>query len=382
MSIFPPGICNHNFRAIPRQPDADIFYMHCTGGFRAARVSQNQWWIEPVLENMEPRSKGYLSDAQLRDILRLANLTEIGFERSGWHNGVWHSSWRPIIPKQNNHAQSPADIWGNISSNLFRLTRAKHINELRDADHFKVAAILDDRNAEERFAQSISLSLRSMDINVQKIAEHYNEQLVNRMYVNDLDGQRSSNITDQDLFAHVHAFFLHIGAARDYLAAFVAHRLGMDASPKKTDTMDALKKKLRPEHAGREPVLDHMLGKSWLVPQSDKPDRWETSGWLKEITDLRNEIVHRRPYGSVYAERFGWAVPISTELGLYRYSRPIEINGQSENDLLDIICHHYRVCTEFFFDAASKSNLDGSIITITDKDIISLQITDPTPRDQ
>jgi hypothetical protein len=82
-------------------------------------------------------------------------------------------------------------------------------------------------------------------------------------------------------------FFLYIGAARDYLAAFVAHRLGMDASPKKTDTMDALKKKLRPEHAGREPVLDHMFGKSWLVPQSDKPDRWETSGWLKVSGALR-----------------------------------------------------------------------------------------------
>ena len=62
----------------------------------------------------------------------------------------------------------------------------------------------------------------------------------------------------------------------------------------------SLKSKLRGQHAGREPILDLLIKKNWLVSRVDSPDTWTTSGWLKEITDLRNEIVHRRPYGSVY----------------------------------------------------------------------------------
>ena len=214
-----------------------------------------------------------------------------------------------------------------------------------------------------------------MDLAVEQIAEHYNEQLVNKMYAGDVNGQRSSNTMDQNLFAHVHAFFLQLGSARDYLAAFIANRLNMNASHGKVDTMNALKSKLRSQNVGLEPILDLLLKRKWLVAKPDDSDRFVTSGWLKEITDLRNEFVHRRPYGSVYAERFGWATPVRAELGLYRYFRPIEIEGQPERDLLDVICYHYRECTGLFFDAAKASGLDGNMMTLKDKDIVSLQVT-------
>jgi hypothetical protein len=228
---FSAGICNDKWQAVPRQPDADIFYIHCTGGFRGARVSDDHWQIEPVFESGEARAKGFLTDSQLRQIVRIGGFKVLGFQSSGWLNGVWHSSWRPIIPMEENHARSPSDIWGDISSNLFGATRARQLTELKEADHSKVAAILDDRTIEERLAQAINLSLRSMDLAVEQIAEHYNEQLVNKMYAGDVDGLRSSNTMDQNLFAHVHAFFLQLGSARDYLAAFMANRLGMNCKP-------------------------------------------------------------------------------------------------------------------------------------------------------
>lgn len=340
MSDFSAGVCDDMWQAVPRQPDADIFYVHCTGGFRSARVSDDHWLIEPIFENGEARAKGFLTDIQLRQIVRKGSFKVLGFQASGWLKGEWHSSWRPIIPTEKNQALSPSDIWGNISNNLFCATRAQQLTELKEADHSMVAAILDDRSVEERLAQAISLSLRSMDLAVEQIAEHYNEQLVNKMYAGDVEGQRSSNTMDQNLFAHVHAFFLQLGTARDYLAAFIANRLGMNVSHGKVDTMNSLKSKLRSQHVGHEPILDLLLNRKWLVAKPDAPDRWATSGWLKEITDLRNEIVHRRPYGSVYAERFGWAKPVRAELGLYRYFRPIEIAGKPEHDLLDVICQH------------------------------------------
>lgn len=349
--------------------------MHCTGGFRGAKVSDDHWQIEPVFESREARAKGFLTYSQLHEIVQLGEFKMLGFQSSGWLNGQWHSSWRPFIPMEKNHARSPSDIWSNISSNLFRATRAQQLTELEEVDHSKIAVILDDRTVEERLAQAISLSLRSMDLAVEQIAEHYNEQLVNKMYAGDVAGQRSSNTMDQSLFAHVHAFFLQLGSARDYLAAFISNRLGMNASHGKVDTMNALKSKLRSQHAGLEPILDLLIKKKWLVPHASEPDRWATSGWLKEITNLRNEIVHRRPYGSVYAERFGWAFPVRAELGLYRYFRPIEIKGQPKRDLLEVICYHYRACTGLFFEAAIASGLDGNMITLTDKDVVSLKVT-------
>lgn len=375
MNEFPIGVCNDTRRAVPRQPDAEIFYIHCTGGFRGAKVSDDHWMIEPIYEGGEVCAKGFLSGVQLRSIVRAGGFRVLGFQSSGWRDGQWHSSWRPIIPTETNHLLSPADIWGNIASNLFQATRAQRLNELKEAEHSNLAHILDDRTVEERLAQAISLSLRSMDLAVEQIAEHYNEQLVNRMYAKQVNGQRCSNTMDQNLFAHVHAFFLQLGSARDYLAAFIANRLGMDAGHGKIDTMNALKSKLRAQHAGLEPILDLLMTKQWLVPQEDSPDRWVTAGWLKEITDLRNEIVHRRPYGSVYAERFGWVTPLRPEIGLYRYFRPIQIKEQPECDLLDVICSHYRTCTGLFFEAGRASGLNASMMTLTERDIVSFEVS-------
>jgi hypothetical protein len=346
--------------------------MHCTGGFRAAKVEYDYWMIEPVFENAEARSKGFLTGAQLREVIKIGRLRVLGFQSSGWSKGMWHSSWRPIIPTESNHLRSPSDIWSSIAGNIFRATRAQQLMDIKAGEEAKIAAVLDDRKIEERLAQAISLSLRSMDVAVENIAEHYHEQLVNNMYEGNVDGQKSSNTMDQTLFAHVHAFFLQLGAARDYLAAFVANRLGMDASHGKIDTLNALRSKLSEKHVGREPILDLLIRKNWLVPQADALDKWVTSGWLKEITDLRNEIVHRRPYGSVYSERFGWTKPLSADLGLYRYFRPLQVKDNPEVDLLDEICTHYRACTGLFFEAAHASGLDGRMLTLTDEDIFSI----------
>lgn len=377
MTEFSSGICNELQRSIPRQPDGEIFYIHFTGGFRAGKVDSNRWVIEPVFEGDAAQTKGYLSDAQLRKIVRIGGFRALGFQSSGWSKGEWHSSWRPIVPSEESHLLGPADLWSNISNNLFQATRAQRLRESKELDHASLSTILDDQTLEERLAQAISLSLRSMDLAVEAIAEHYHEQLVNRMYAGQVEGQRSSNTMNQNLFANIHAFFLQLGSARDYLAAFVASRLGMDSGHGKVDTMNALKGKLRAQHSGGDKILDQLTAKGFLLPQDGNPDRWEIAGWLKDITDLRNEIVHRRPYGSVHAERFGYAMPLRPDLGLYRYFRPIQLKDQSEHDLLDLICTHYRTCAGLFFDAANLSGLDANMMTFTDKDIVSLKVRHP-----
>jgi hypothetical protein len=208
-----------------------------------------------------------------------------------------------------------------------------------------------------------------MDISVEQIAEFYHEQLVNLMAAGIVDGRRSANTQNQTLFAHVHSFFLHLGAARDYLAALIAARIGKD--PGKIDSMAHLIKALRAKDIETDALLKLLESRKFIQPIPDNTNRREISGWLKEASTLRNQFVHRRPYGARHVERFGHAVAVSPEMGLYRYVRPVLVKNDAELDVLDVVVSHYKQATALFQDAAEVSGQDTSILTITDKDIIS-----------
>jgi hypothetical protein len=207
-----------------------------------------------------------------------------------------------------------------------------------------------------------------MDINVEQIAEHYYEQLVNHMVAGSIDGQRSSNTQAQTLFAHVHSFFLHLGAARDYLGALVARRIGLD---EKIDSMARLVGELRESTLPDEPLLALLFGIGCISAHPKKPGKYTVAGWMHDVTAIRNELVHKRPYGSKFAERFGWVIPQQRDAGIYRYFRPLYLNGNAEQDVLDVVLHHYAQCTNLFHKAAKASGNDASMLHITDADVIS-----------
>lgn len=215
-------MCQHQTRRVQRQSDGDAFFQIYSGGMHAAEPSDNTWHIEPILDDGHPCAKGFMPTAKLQAFFRQHGFTFIAFHRIGWFKGNYHSSWSPFIPGQTNHLQGPADLWSNVASNLSRARTASDLAALVQPTHEQIATLLDNRSEAERLASSISLSLRNMDISVEQIAEFYNEQLVNHMASGSLEGKRASSTLDQTLFAHVHSFFMHLGAARDYLAAFCA----------------------------------------------------------------------------------------------------------------------------------------------------------------
>jgi len=241
-----------------------------------------------------------------------------------------------------------------------------------DPTHDKIAALLDNRTEAERLAQSISLCLRSVDISVGRIAEFYHEQLIDLMASGALNGQRRATTLDQSLYAHVHSFFMHLGAARDYLAAFIA--LGIGKNPDRIDSLARLVEIIRSQHFASSPLLQQALTKGFLAVSATKSHRWETAGWLREVSDLRNQFIHKRPYGEKFFERAGFAQAVDSDEGVYRYFRPIIVGADPNRDLLDIIGHHYRQSITFFQDAADGSGLDAAIETITDRDIISFEV--------
>lgn len=369
------SICNDKTLPLERQPDGEGFYIHCVGGFRAADYGDGRWLIEPLLDNGHPCRKGFFAKNRLETFIRDTGLTAIALQRFGWREGHYYSSWAPIVPGRQNHMLGPSDLWINISSNL--ATKRSGISPIADAFPTRetIAAMRDDRSDEEWLALSLGLSLRSMDISVEQISEFYNEQLADLISAGLTDGRQSGRAGDQALFSHVHSFFLHLGAARDYLAALIAIRLGK--SPQKVDSMTRLVEVLRARHFGTDSLLDLMKVKKFIEPNSEKPNRYAVSGWLKEASDLRNQLVHRRPYGARHVEQFGHLVPIAAEAGLYRYVRPILIEENSERDAIDVVVAHYRQSTGFFMDMAEASGWDVSMMRLTDADIRSATLRNP-----
>ncbi len=295
-------------------------------------------------------------------------LTPIAFQHSGWNRGAYYNNWVPITPGQSNHMLGAADLWRNIASRLGATRKGSRLNALGSPTHDEVATILDDQSPDERLAQFMALSLRGLDISVEEIAAFYHDQLVDLMAAGQLNGERVSGTLDQLLFAHVHSFFLHAGAARDYLASFIAYRLGED--PTRVDSFALLCKRLRSRHMGSDRLLD-ILAAEGLILESNQKGHWESGGWIKELGDLRNTFTHRRPYGSRFSEQAGWAVPLSPNGQLFRYRR--SLLSDNGDDVFDLIVRQYRLIIELFYRLAKASGFDDSISVITDEDIIEFR---------
>lgn len=368
------------FIELPRQSDGGALYLHFTGGFRAAKLDKGTWQIEPVLINGKPCATGPVATSQLETLAKENDYRAIAFHEFGWMDGVYYSSWSPIVPGKRNHLEGPSELWSNIAGNIAR-TRTKEFFET--ADRLSAAEItqaLDDQNQVEALARYISLSLRSMDISVEQIAGHYHEQLVNHMAAGRVDGERSANTLSQTLHAHVHSFFLHLGAARDYLGALIAFRIGLD--PQKTDSMARLVKELRRINQPTDALLDVLVSSGNVAAYPRKACKFAVSGWMQEVTSLRNTLVHKRPYGSKFSERSGWVTPTQKRDGLFRYLRPLQLNGNEEQDVFEILHHHYQQCTRLMHQAAIASGGDTSMLHIADNDVISLKTRAPGGSDK
>jgi hypothetical protein len=192
------------------------------------------------------------------------------------------------------------------------------------------------------------------------------------MVAGDINGQRSANTQAPNLIAHIHSFFVHLGAARDHLGALVAHRIGLDY--KKCDSIARLAGELREAALSDDALLTFLFETGCISANPKKPGGYVVAGWMENVTAIRNELVHKRPYGSKYAERFGCVVPAQKDAGIYRYVRSLHLNASAGQDVLDVIQYHYARCTDLFYKAAKASGGDASMWHLTDKDVISFEI--------
>ncbi|HLP66408.1 MAG TPA: hypothetical protein VK181_02695 [Rhizobium sp.] len=363
-----PSLDGQPLRWLPRFKDGESFYLHFSGGIRTARIQDDRWAFEPVFAQGQAASYGNFSKSDIWKMGRFFGVTPIAFEHSGWNNGSYYSNWIPIVPGQSNHMIGAAGLWRNISSRIGDERRGPRLDALSNPSQEDIAAIIDDQQPDERLAQFIALSLRGMDISVEEIAAFYHEQLVDMMATGRLNGERVSGTLNQALNTHVHSFFMHAGAARDYLGSFIALRIG--ENPAKVDSFKSLCKKLRTRHLDADPLLAALIARG-LIKESQQKGQWETGGWMWELTELRNTFTHRRPYGSRFAEHSGIAVPLSPAGQFFRYRQAFQT--QAGEDVLDLVVRQYKRVIELFHHLAKISGFGSEMMVITDDDIINVR---------
>jgi len=164
---------------------------------------------------------------------------------------------------------------------------------------------------------------------------------------------------------------MHLGAAKDYLASLCALRIGKDTQ--KVDSLARLVDVIRSENFESENLLKLFHTRGYFGPKLTSSTKFEIIGWMKEVTELRNEFMHRRPYGDRFAEQMGFAEPADRSAGVFLYVRPIVI-ANTEDDVQNVVLRHYREMTELCYVAAITSGMDSSMLTLCKDDIISFKI--------
>ena len=135
--------------------------------------------------------------------------------------------------------------------------------------------------------------------------------------------------------------------------------------------MGTLIKVLRTDDLTSDALLTLLTSKGYLQHKPVSTDKVEDAGWLKDVRNLRNEFIHRRPYGSKFMEQTGYAKAIDGSAGLYRYVRPVLRPNGTEHDVLDLIVYHYVTASSLFLECAERAGYDTAMLTLTDEDIIA-----------
>ena len=279
---------------LPKQEDGNGCLLHFSGGVRASKQSDNTWAILPILNNQNPSILGKFDQKQIETFARETSLLAVGIQRYGRHEGIYHSNFYPILPDQRSNLEAPSDLWGNIATNITQQRCGDKLRNLDQPTEREIAQILDNQGNEENFANAISLSLRSMDFHAERISEFYYDRLMSHMHRSLIQKEKSGGVGDQELYAHVHSFFLHLGTARDYLGAIIAAGLGKNP---KINSMAKLLTKVDAVALNSDQLIEVLKNLGFVDNNGSENDKFNIAGWLKEVSDQRNTLVHERPYG-------------------------------------------------------------------------------------
>ncbi len=354
------------FATIEFDGDHEVTTVHFSGGVKAWTGGNDEWFFGPILHRGKPALAGVLRQSELRSEISQMKLVPIVYERRTSIDGATSVMWKTADPIKVGDHLTATDVWGTISTNLKQSRLDRFLERSPNASREEIVSVLGRSSPEERFSDYISDSLRCIDICIGAICSYYNEQLISFLVKGRRIGERSSSVADLPFIANVHSFFLHLGSARDYLAALIAHRCGLSET---VDAMSRLIPKLSPAAISDDMILRHLLEIGYLATK-DGSSSVKAAGWLENVSKIRNELIHKRPFGSHQDEKYGQIEAAGESEGRCKFRKPIHVNSRSTSDTLDFISEIYRNTTRLFGNLAIASGYEAKIPIINRKDII------------
>ena len=341
-----------------------------SGGIIIAKLDRDKFSIFPILVDDVPAIVGPFSNIEKGDFSQRYGLSPIIVRQTYVIAGTAHESFRGFLFPDFLRKDWPNNLWGNIASRLYN----DRVNKSHNADEMVNESALrlmhSARSEDENCARFISTSLLAIDQALGRVGLHYNERLCDHLRRTEGRGCRSASTSDVELGTHIHSFFMHVGAVRDYLARLIAHRLGFDAT--KIDSFSRLIGKTRVNHVSQDSMLTYLADEG-LISRAEESTGYKVSGWLDAVSKDRNTLVHNRTYGVEYDERYGQVVPISRDHGVYAFRRQLVLREKT-TDVLDNLSDVHRKISKLFVDLAVKSGYDFTPRLITDDNLIH-----PTP---
>lgn len=227
----------------------------------------------------------------------------------------------------------------------------------------------DDRTAakssgDDRYgslAKHLAMSLRAAGVSIRDASDRYHVQLKAALLSGQRPGLRFTNIPLlDDLHSAFHFLLAELSSARDYLAAIAA--LGVGA-PENVDALSRLVKWLSNSKSGSalaDPLIAAFLDN-------------EAQVWLGEITDYRNQFLHRKPLGADESARWlrlrqhDSPMGSVTKLEMKLSPKP---ESSEEYEALERFVELYRKMLRFAGFAASISPYPAEPMAISIKDLL------------
>jgi hypothetical protein len=363
-----------DIESIPRYEGYESLSVHFTGGLRAFSLSADTWSVSPVLRNGVPCIAGRITGNQMRHLMKALGQEPVILEHRSSTDGAEFSTFRSVRPATRNPQVSVADLWTNMSGNIKRRRAKEFFKQNPEATSNDIDRFFDSASLSEKLVSHVSGSLRSLDICLGAISSFYHDQLIGAMRSGKKPTDRFSTILDLSLTANVHSFFLHLGAAFGYLGALIANRCGFSS---RTDDLARLIGELRSDQMPTDSMLDLFLSKGLVVPVAGSK-KHKLGGWLASTLKIRNDFVHKRPYGSVQCERSGQIGIFEGDQSFWKYRRSILVDS-IEQDALTLISKIYHKCTDLFEEMNAVSGYDASIPILSDKDILDFKLHSRKP---
>lgn len=241
--------------------------LHISGGLRALEQAPRLWSLGPLLSKGKQVALKPMAIQQIDQAAKDAGQYLFGGDQvSGLGTPLVSRMWTPLNGPTTEGLQT-SDLWAGIAGNA------------SDAGNETYAML----------ARNIAYSLRAAGIRLRDASDGFHNQLIAALQERAVDGRRFTNVAATDIHLAFHSVLSELASARDYLAATLANRFG---APLKVDAMNRLA-----EWLGKSANTDLRSCKV-VAAALAAYDSSAADPWLYELTEYRNQFLHRSPFGT------------------------------------------------------------------------------------